>query len=83
MSSSDSAPAETPGVDRTNQGWLVQGTPTEDELAAVVTVLSAAGTASAARPAPRRAGPSPWLGRDTAVRPLPRRGPQAWRHTFR
>jgi hypothetical protein len=61
---------------------VVRGRPTRDELAAVVPVLlaagSAAGAADAAAPAVA-ARPAVWADRARAWRVLPCPGPHAWR----
>jgi len=61
---------------------VVHGRPTPTELAAVVAVLLAAGSAGGSAPtAPARS--SAWADRARAWRVLPRPGPQGWRASAR
>jgi hypothetical protein len=54
---------------------VVHGTPTPEEIAALVTVLAARGGAGASDPQPR----SPWNDRSRAVQPPLVPGPGAWK----
>ena len=63
---------------------VVRGHPTDDELAAVVTVLAArAGTAAAAayEPTPARALRSRWSDKSRLMRTSLAPGPDAWRRS--
>ena len=72
MSDSDSPPAVAFSV--------VRGNPTDEELAALVTVLTLAGRRSEPEPAPR---PSGWSAYWRTVRAPISPGPNAWRMSGR
>ena len=55
---------------------VVRGTPTPEELAALLTVLSARAAAGTAKSGQRR---SAWAARSRQARPFLRPGPDAWR----
>jgi hypothetical protein len=55
---------------------LVRGDASAEELAALLAVLSAAGSPEVEAPSPRR---SQWASRQRGVRRMPTPGPGAWR----
>lgn len=59
---------------------VVRGQPTQEELAALVTVVAARLAGSPSEPPPSR---SPWADLATAIAPVPHPGPDAWRRSAR